>query len=327
MQTSFSFSALELIATIGTPVEDLQAARVAEIQSLQWISPDTIVYSAKNGTVSCYNVSTQTQQWAVHTTDTILCATAGADAVFVLNNAGTIFIYSKSNGELQRKLAPDFFVQLSGEPFFRAINIGWIPIRNQLIISRLGLEYGDNTYILDGQNLTLVEKIKSEGDITNMTFSPNGSHVTFLSKRKNIRIWDVDKHQEVLKIGAERAVPTDAPFASNAFYDGVRLVVYSVDNGWTFGSVHVHDILVNNELARFSSQNLHLVMDVDFTNKRIALAGTSTELALVDFTGNLLAKQTGVALHRTLVVRFSPDNSKIAIGNMDTTVRVFQIKE
>jgi len=172
----------------------------------------------------------------------------------------------------------------------------------------------------------LLARAKSEGSVT-VRPTRNGSNILTLSHANNIRIWSLDQTREIFKMGEDKVAAIDAPFTSNAVFDGDKTLVYSIDNSWATGRVYVYDIQKKKEEARFNSRNGHLEMDVDFTTSRIALTGTSKSLTLVDFSGRVLAERKNAADQRVVAVSFSPDGNRLALGSWDNTVRIFDTKK
>jgi WD40 repeat protein len=187
-----------------------------------------------------------------------------------------------------------------------------------------GDDYGSNTILLNWKTAKLICRIKSDGDISDMSASENGKYITTHSSSR-IRIWDISKKLEIFKTGDGKRVAIDVPFISNSAFDGKNTLVYSIDNSWATGTIHIHDTGTNKEIACFNSMNGHLAMDINFNDSIIALSGTSKHLILADFQGRDIAHQTNASNSRIHTVNFSPDGSRIAIGGEAGTLIIFKI--
>lgn len=178
--------------------------------------------------------------------------------------------------------------------------------------------------LFDARTFKKAATMKCDGFVTEIT--PVGRFIVTLSHRNNIRIWDTKAGKEIFKKGKDEEAAIDAPFTSNAMFDGEHTLVYTVDNSWATGKVFVHAILANKETASFDSRNGHVVMDVDFAHGRIALTGTNRKLTVVDLTGRVIADKDAVTFQRNISIAFSPNGERLAIGSWDNTVRIFELK-
>ena len=169
--------------------------------------------------------------------------------------------------------------------------------------------------------------VKSDGHTKDAKTTPDGRFIVTLPGGNTVRIWDTKFREDIFKLGDNEDVPTDAPFISNAMFDGNRTLVYTVDDSWSRGKVFVHDIQADKELAKFGSRNGHAVMDVDFSRGRIALTGTEKSLTVLDLAGNIIAEKAAVTSQRNVAIAFSPNGKRLAIGSNDATVRIFDLVE
>jgi WD40 repeat protein len=81
------------------------------------------------------------------------------------------------------------------------------------------------------------------------------------------------------------------------------------------------------KVQSFDGLNGHIELDVSFSTRRIALTGTSTDLTVLDFDGNVLAHKKNATMQRNLSVEFSPSADRILVGSWDNTLSVFSIRE
>jgi len=319
-------TALEPIAVVGSPVEGRKEAWQGHVNFVTWLDADTLAYAGESGFVKCYTLAKRSEQWERTLNVKISQLAAGKGHLFLLDEDGGIHVLAGSTGENVKQLDSKGIATLAGADFLIPNSIAWVPGRNALLVSTYSREYGDNSFLLDGQSFQLLARAKSEGSVT-VRPTRNGSHILTLSHANNIRIWSLDQTREIFKMGEDKVAAIDAPFTSNAVFDGDKTLVYSIDNSWATGRVYVYDIQKKKEEARFNSRNGHLEMDVDFTTSRIALTGTSKSLTLVDFSGRVLAERKNAADQRVVAVSFSPDGNRLALGSWDNTVRIFDTKK
>jgi WD40 repeat protein len=318
---------LEPLLTIGTPVAGRKEAWQGHVNFVTWLNVDTLAYVGESGFVKCYNLAKRSESWSKTIGGKIRQVTAGKGFLFLLDEDGTVHILTGSTGERVKQLDREAIAAIVGADFLIPTYIAWVPGRNALLVSTYSKEYGDNSFLLGGKSFKLLGKVKSDGGVSDVRPTRDGSLILTLSHANNIRIWSIDQTREVFKMGEDKVAAIDAPFMSKGMFDGNKTLVYSIDNSWATGTVHVFDIHRKKENASFDSRNGHLEMDVDFKTSRIALTGTSKNLTLVDFSGRVLAERKNAADQRVVAVSFSPDAKRLALGSWDNTVRIFEVKE
>ena len=322
---------LEPISTIGSPFTKVTASNVKEawngcVEFIIWSDSDTIVYAKKNGLLKCYSISHKAEQWTQESKIKVLDLALGSSFLFVLGEDKNIHTFNLADGKLEETLTQKQLTAIVGSEYWSPAKITTIPSTNQIVVANSTKEYSDNTYLLDVKPLKLLGKLKSEGFVYEIHISSTGGHVVTTTSN-NIRVWDLSQKREIFHLGDHKSIPIDAPFISDAMFDGGGILIYSIDNSWSTGTIHVYNIVKDKDVYTFDSLNGHLAMDVDWKRKRIALTGLSRHLYVVDFAGNVLAVLKNASEERIMVVKFSPDGSKIAFGGLDNTVRVFSLKE
>jgi WD40 repeat protein len=318
---------LDPVATIGTPISSRSSAWDGHVNFLLWNDPNTIIYAGEKGFLKCHNVSANTEVWTQRLDCKIRNIAGGVKSLFLLDDKGILIVLSAKDGIINKTLSREDIAKTVGISFVILNNMAYIHDTNQLVLCGSSNQYGSNSYILDGLNLKHIKTMDTDGFVKHVNTSPSGEHIVTLSMNNYIRIWSLLDNHEIFKLGEGKGSPIDAPFMSNSQYDGKDTLVYSIDNSWSTGTVHVYNINEKKEIASFDSRNGHLEMDVDYVNKRIALTGTTKNLVLTDFSGQLLSEVKAAAEQRIVVVKFSPDYSRLAIGSWDNTVRVFSINK
>ena len=213
-----------------------------------------------------------------------------------------------------------------GVPYLVPYRVTWVPVAQKLLVFTSDAN-GGNGLLLDGESFENGATIQTEDFVKRCSTDCSGRFVVTVSGRDNVHIWDTKAAKEIFECGQNKVPAVDAPFISNAMFDGDRVLIYTVDNSWGTGTVVVQDVLANQEKARFNSRNGHVVMDVDFAHKRVALTGTERRLSVLDFSGNLFADKGSVTFQRNAAISFSPDGNLLAVGSWDNTIRIFEIKE
>ena len=317
---------LKLHSVIGTPVEGRKEGWQGHVDFIAWLDDETIVYAGKSGFIKYHSLDQQAEKWSTRVEGNLCQLVKGRDHLFVLDDDGTVHVLEKAGGKMLKRLDKGTFETITGLPLFRPVNIAWVPKHNAMLISEFSEEYGEHLFLIDDQTFEVVGRAKSEGFLTQIHPTHTGSHIVSLSHKNNIRIWSIDEKREVFLMGENMFAGIDASFTSNAFSDGNKTLVYSVDDSWSTGDVHIFDTNQKIELVQFDSRNGHLEMDVDFMSSRIALTGTKQNLTIVDFKGRVLAELENVADQRVASVKFSPRRNRIAIGSWDNTLRVFEFK-
>ena len=317
---------LEPIATIGSPPTKVKEAWDGSIEFLLWTDPDTVVCARENGVLNCHSISNNVERWTQELKVDVRDLALGTSYIFLLGKDYNIHILNITDGKLLKTLTQEQLGALVGSYDCLPTRITTIPDTNQLVIATFTDDYSENTYILDVMAGKILDKLKSEGYLTKMHISSNGGDVVTITS-SNIRIWNLSKHRESFHLGDHKSIGIDAPFISNAMFDGESILIYSIDNGWFTGTIQVFDIVQKKEVGKFGSHNSHVVMDVDWKRKRIALTGNSRDLYVVDFAGNILREIYNVSDQRIMTIKFSPDGSRIALGGVDNKVRIFSLKE
>ncbi len=319
----FVASAEELpsIAVIGKPIP----ARLGggswphRVEFLFWGSDDSIAYGGTAGFVCNYDLKLHRQAWeaTVGTAITGVTGSSDSDRLYVLDAQGTIHILAKSDDkELSSTALGRGQVHSGATPY--SGTFVWNPQRQCLLFSGVS---GDVTLTAERLNIVAV---KSEDGFHDVSLDPTGQYVVLTSNLNTVRIWDLKQKKLHATFGKPEESLIDAQFVSNGWFDGTRTLIITNDNAWSVGSVTVADTIDDEFKVVFSSENGHVVIDVDAANKWIALIGTSGTLTVTDFSGTILGQRKATQ-DRNMVVRFSPNGKRVAIGSLDNTVRIFDL--
>jgi hypothetical protein len=296
------------------------------VDFVHWVGDD-VICCGPPGFAHRYNLATRRLIWSAPAGNP---SQGGSGAVsnkilYALDSHDALQAFALANGQHEWSATPTQLAQRAGMASLNPTHIGFIPGTNRLLITAFAKEYGPNGYLFDGA-LQKVGQVKTDGFVAQITTDPTGRFIVTLSIKNNIRIWDTKTSKEIFKFGEDRnELVMDAPFFSNARFDGHRTLVYTEDNSWATGTVFVHDIVDNKELAHFESRHGHVVIDVDFPHQRVALVGTNRRLTVLDFAGKVVADQESISPGRNMAVAFSDNGERLAVGSQDGSLLVFRL--
>jgi len=313
-------------AAFFVPAMKNLAGQSPRVDFVHWVRDD-VICCGHPGFAHRYNLATRRLIWSAPAGNP---SQRGSVAVsnkrlYAMGSNGALQAFALANGQHEWSATPTQLAQRAGMASLNPTHIGFIPGTNRLLITAFAKEYGPNGYLFDGA-LQKVGQVKTDGFVAQITTDPTGRFIVTLSITNNIRIWDTKTSKEIFKFEEDRnELVMDAPFFSNAQFDGHRTLVYTEDNSWATGTVFVHDIVDNKELAHFDSRHGHVVMDVDFPHQHIAVAGTNRRLMVLDFAGKVVADQETISPDRNMAVAFSENGERLAVGSQDGSLRVFRL--
>lgn len=205
------------------------------------------------------------------------------------------------------------------------------PTDGRLIFESAESTFGRHGYVLDSTYSKLEGTFDIDANPRFISISPDGKRIAVIAEDEVLSVREILENREVFFRGKRiheapenRTGSIDVPFFSNICDSGGSLLVYSRDNSWGTGAVTLHD-LENDSSTTFSGRNGHIEFDVAFRSKRLVLTGTSTELAVLDFNGAVLASEKHATMYRNLSVEFSPSEDRILVGSWDNTISVFAL--
>jgi WD40 repeat protein len=295
---------------------------------LMWLDANRFVDAAELGLIQCYDLSRKAILWSKQMGGKIEGISTCGRRVFVhvvTVESEIIYALDAIDGSIKAQITGDALAENLGLEYLRIGSIDWVPQRQWLVVS-ISAYPQDIHVIIDGQTSKILKNPLAAKLTRQVQASDSGSHLVGLEGNQ-IRIWDTATGQEIYKIGSSKRSAVDLPFVSNVAFGSKNTLVYCVDNSWATGRVVVVDVARKKELARFDSLNGHAKMAVDFKHQRIALAGTSPGLTIMDFTAKKLAQIKDAFKRRILSITLSPDGRHLALGGWDKAVHVFEIAE
>jgi WD domain, G-beta repeat len=317
----------EAVAALGSPVPERLDGREGSVDFVHWVG-DSIVCAGRSGFARRFDPETRRELWSAKLKGDAQCRSfAGSkDRLYLIDDGGGVHVFRCADGVEIETRTQQQFSDLLGTDFVIPYRVTWVPVAEKLLVFTSAAKVGTGL-LLDGTTFAKAATIKTGDFVRFVSTDATGRFAITVTDKDNIQIWDLQAAQEIFKCDQNETPAVDAEFTSNVQFDGDRTLVYTVDNSWSTGTVVVHDILANQEKARFNSRNGHVVMDVDFVHQRIALTGTERRLTILGLAGNVIADKESVTFQRNVAIAFSPDGSKLAIGSWDNTVRIFGISK
>lgn len=303
----------------------------------EWLNDAEIVAFTRDWRLSRVDVTTKktkwSQKWLDGVSDSAVCRSQMRIGLICKNDLlkSKVVLVDATDGSTIVTKDSDQLAKQSETPFLLPSQIAFHPKNGSVLISNFSTHFGNNAYLFAPKLDAINKRIGVDSMPDEITFTANGDRLTILADFDVLNIRNINKNADVYFAGKRYEKPRDsitsvgdAPFFSNAFHDGENLLVYSRDNSWATGRVFVHR-LDDKTTIEFDGLNGHIVMDVDFVNKRIAVSGTSKDICLFDFDGKKLAELTNPTGKRNFRLRFSPNGEKLLICNWDA-IWVFNIQ-
>lgn len=340
--TSAEAAELKRTHTLGKANADRMEGWSGHIKQVSWLDEQAIVYGTESGAVVCHDLKTNADLWSVkdvfdvrdwtvsrkHRRLAVLAQKEnkqfGDQIVRVFDCATGKVIYSADRDQLATLLKRSYVfpsqIALTGEDA-------------KLVVCLSANKFEPSGFVLD----PTYSKVETTFDIDawprELTLSPDGARATLVCKddvlctremRTNKELYFAGKRVLVAPEGFSGAI--DVPFTSHARHDGMKTLIYTIDNSWGTGTVHVRDLETKAEKS-FNARNGHIEIDVDFARKRIALTGTETGLTVTDFDGKVIADLPKATLQRNTSVEFSPSGKQLAVASWDNTVMIYALAE
>ncbi len=311
-----------------------------------WLGEDTIVYSV-NGRVVRYDLRKRIQKWSVQGLYPADWSVArDAKRIVLLDRAASMWdgpdsdhdredrvvVLDSSSGKLLAQMKKTRFESLVKEFHFIPMRLAVVPDTGQVFLAGFQTYYGPFARVVSPDLREVKGKVRIDGALRNLSISPDGKRITTIASNDAICIRNIETDKEVFFSGKRVVVEpksisgsVDTPFVSHALHDGKQTLVHAVDNSWGKGDVHITDIKTRKS-SKFNARNGHIVMDVDFKRKHIALSGTSENLTILQFDGTEVAHLKSATKGRNGCVSLSPSGKRVAVACYDGTISVFEIR-
>lgn len=334
-----SVLASELLRThrFGNPNDSHEGAWAGHIEYAAWLDDDTFVALSKSGTLTCRSLKAEKLLWEVKQLGDVrgfsvsrktrrIAITPGSLSLQVLDADTGKFVFRTDHTQLAKLLGVDF-------PLLTIARL--TPDDGRLVITLYTQKFDRQAFVLDPTFSRVDSSFSIDACISSLSISPDAATATTLADEKVLCVREIKTDREIYFAGKrilkepENGVSSgavDAPFMSDARHDGKHTLVYTVDNSWGTGRAYVMN-LTEKQTTTFDARNGHIVMDVDFAKRRIALTGTEAGLTVVDFSGKEIAHLPKATLQRNMAVEFSPSGNQILVGSWDNTVSVFTLKK
>lgn len=260
--------------------------------------------------------------WSVSKSTSRLALVTRQKGVTVLSCDEGMSIFAATDEMLGKKTG--------SQPFYpRCVALS--PNEGRLVVSNISTHFGNNAFLFS-EDFNEVERVIGIDALPRkMRISSNGNHLVTLADFDVLNVRDIQKNTDVYFEGKRIEKPRDftgfedGPFYSNAFHDGDKLLIFSRDNSWATGVIKLL-FLDSKKTVTFDGLNAHIAMDVDFENKRIAVAGTSKNISIFDFDGKKIIELKNATEQHSNGIEFSPSGDKILTFNRDS-IWIFKITQ
>ena len=274
-------------------------------EGIRWATEHILVVTLRNRKVQGFDSKSGKEIWSKEFEENIDAIATGKSHVFVALS-GSIdgsrpYRILRFNAETGDDLTPPGVP----EPFLTHA-MEWIEEMDSLCVL---MDEGISIYSTDLQTVT--KKISYEG---HPFFSATGTSVLLAERSGSCTRINLESSELSLIHGPPHVessmVAMDAPFLSNAFANGGKLIRV-VDNSWTTGTVSFHDG-EDSEPVTADSENGHAIAAVHWPTQRLAISGTEENLLIFDTEGTKLGRIKHAVTERTYAMAFSPSGNQIA---------------
>lgn len=311
------------------------------IKYASWVDDDTVVYWSQSGTLTCRTLRAAKPLWQVRHLEGVYSWSVDRKNRNValirkqlITDGWSVSVFDCITGKLRFFADKPQLERLLGTGSQRPVCVLLMPSGGRLVICMSAEYYSRSAFILDGTFQKVDSSFHIDAYASCATLSPDGTTVTTIADENVISVREIMADKEIYFSGNrifKKPEPvfsssSDVPFISNARHDGKETLIWSVDNSWGSGTVNVSNI-VTKKVISFDARNGHVVMDVDFDRQRIALSGTSKDLTVVDFGGQVITDLKKAASRRNAAIEFSPSGNQILVGSWDHTLTIYRIKE
>lgn len=325
---------LPLLFRIGKPIRDHEAARDGWIEYASWVDDESIVYLSQ-GNVTCISTKDRRVQWVVRDVGKIndWSVSRGAKRLAIRNDNFVTSVIDCISGEIIFSVDSNRLAQVLNIEHVTPTRVAISPTDSRLFFCSYAEHFGRNGYIVDPSCTTLLSTFAVDAGPRKLSVSPSGRRLAVVAGEDVLCVTDLNEGLEVFFQGSRvrensgaRTRSIDSPFFSHLFDSGGDELVYSLDNSWGTGEVFIRN-LATNEVHSFDGRNGHIELDVSFASRRIVLTGTSTDLTVLDFNGDVIAERKNAAMDRITSVEISPSQDRILIGSWDNTLAVFSMRQ
>ncbi len=303
------------------------------VEHASWVDDEFVVFFAR-GQVTCISTKTGEIQWTSEKIGRIFdwSLSRSTKRLAIRNEQMQLFVIDCVTGTVIFHPSDERLSELFGQNFVGGIALS--PTDGRLVIESAGSTFGRFGFVVSAD----YSKVEATFDIDayprSISISPDGKRIAVIADDDVVSVREILQNREVFFRGTRiheapeiRSYSIGEPFFSHVRDSGDTALVYVQDGGcWSTGTVTVHN-LATEKSTTFCGRNGHVELDVCFRTKRMALTGTSKELAVLDFEGNVIAAAKSATANRNTSVEFSPSEDRLLVGSWDNTVCVFKLVE
>lgn len=325
---------LELVFRHVVAIKDPEAKWPARIDYASWVDDERIVCWSQDD-VLCVSTKTGKVEWAVRDVGRLTDWSVSRDTkrLAILSENFTTSVIDCTSGKIIFKADPVRISQILGLRFTVLTRLAFVPNDGRLLVGTYSEFYSRNAYLLDAEYNKPLKSFEMDVSPTEITASPEGNRVAVIADEEVLCVRDLGSNRDVFFRGKrimEKPNKTvsaiDAPFFSHIRDSGADMLIYTIDNSWATGQVFVHN-LKTKQTNSFDARNGHIELDVAFPKRQLVVTGTSTDLTVFDFEGQVIAHKKKATRERNSAVEYSPAGDRILVGCWDNSLSVFSLKE
>ncbi len=326
----------------GDPVPKGEKLNDRRVDFAFWGDKQTIVFASPRE-LACLSQEKGELQWSVENKRRVWDwsysrGTKRLAILYTSKNEGwlggkRISIIDCATGQNTFDVNGEQLAKLLGTPYFVPTCVA-LAEDGRLIVCDYERQFGRNGYVFDSTYQKVLSAFDIDASPDQISLSPDGSRVAAIADVGVVSVRDARTNaavyfegRRIMEAPKNLHLVIGPPFLSHVRHDGDNTLVYTMDGGcFGIGEVFVRD-LAAKRVAKFGGRNGHIEMDVSFAKQWIALTGTSTDLALLDFEGKVIAEIKKATTRRNSCVEFSPSSDRVLVVSYDGTLSVFAIEE
>lgn len=324
---------LELVFRHAVAIKDPKAKWPARIDYASWVDDERIVCWSQDD-VLCVSTRTGKIQWVVRDVGRLTdwCVSRDTKRLAILSEYFTTSVFDCNSGKVIFKADPLRISKILGLAYTIPTRLAFLPNDGRLLVCSYSEFYSCNAYVLDAEYQKPLKSFDMDVSPREVTASPGGNRVAVIADQEVLCVRDLRTNRDVffrgkriMKKTDQRGSAIDAPFYSHISDSGADVLIYTRDNSWGTGKVFVHN-MQTKQTNSFDGRNGHIELDVSFPKRQMVVTGTSTDLTLFDFKGQVIAHKKKATTERNSAVEYAPAGDRILVGCWDNTLSVFSIK-
>lgn len=325
---------------IGRVDSDPDQFITRQIVFASWLDESTVIHVSRSGKLVCYDLETRSEKWShpnIGPLRSLSVSPATNRVAVLLDNSQltrhdtVVRVMAGDTGEALFATSSQDLAEMFDKPFVVLSKIALSPANGQLMLVHYSSTYGDNAFLLNSDYDRLLYRVSIDASVQTVAITDDGTRLTTFAANDVVCVNSLSMNEELFQAGKRiheesdvKPVSSDVPTMSGAIFDGQNTIVYAIDNAFASGHLIVEDI-DSGETHKILTNNGHIVMDLDVKNRRVAIAGSSSDLEITSLDGEPIGVFESASTQRINCVKFSPSGSQVLVGGADGTVSIFRI--